>query len=79
MLYQIREGDTIAVSELSRAIINVRELFSMVNQVHEKGANIKSLKEIRQDNGLKKDSQLPGQDGVKVVDQALIPKKFNFP
>lgn len=45
MLDQIREGDTIIISELSRASRSVRELLTLVDLLKSKGANIKSLKE----------------------------------
>ena len=45
LLDALREGDVIVVAELSRLSRSVRDLFSIVGQVHEAGAEIKSLKE----------------------------------
>ena len=45
MLDALREGDIIVVSELSRLSRSVRDLFSIVGQIHGAGAEIKSLKE----------------------------------
>ena len=45
LLDALREGDVVVVAELSRLSRSVRDLFSIVGQVHEAGAEIKSLKE----------------------------------
>ena len=45
MLDALREGDTVIVTELSRLSRTVKDLFSLVEQIHHAGANIKSLKE----------------------------------
>ena len=41
----LRTGDVVVVAELSRLSRSVRDLFSIVGQIHEAGAEIKSLKE----------------------------------
>lgn len=45
MLDSLRGGDVVVVAELSRLSRSVRDLFSIVGQIHEAGAEIKSLKE----------------------------------
>lgn len=45
MLDALRAGDVVVVAELSRLSRSVRDLFSIVGQIHEAGAEIKSLKE----------------------------------
>ena len=45
MLDQIRTGDVIIISDLTRLSRSVKDLFSLVDQIEKKGANIKSLKE----------------------------------
>lgn len=45
MLDQIRTGDVIIISDLTRLSRSVKDLFSLVEQIEEKGANIKSIKE----------------------------------
>ena len=45
LLDSLREGDIVVVAELSRLSRSVRDLFSIVGQIHEAGAEIKSLKE----------------------------------
>ncbi|MCE5222278.1 MAG: recombinase family protein [Clostridium sp.] len=45
MLDQIRTGDVIIISDLTRLSRSVKDLFSIVEQIEGKGANIKSLKE----------------------------------
>lgn len=45
MLDQIRTGDLIIISDLTRLSRSVKDLFSLVEQIEEKGANIKSIKE----------------------------------
>jgi Site-specific recombinases, DNA invertase Pin homologs len=38
-------GDVIIIADLTRLSRNVKDLFSLVEQIEEKGANIKSIKE----------------------------------
>ena len=45
MLDQIRTGDVIIISDLTRLSRSVKDLFSLVEQIEEEGANIKSIKE----------------------------------
>lgn len=45
MLDQLREGDVIVVAELTRLSRSVKDLFALVDAIHIKGANLKSLKE----------------------------------
>ena len=45
ILDQIRMGDVIIISDLTRLSRSVKDLFSLVEQIEEKGANIKSIKE----------------------------------
>ena len=45
LLDALREGDVVVVAELSRLSRSVRDLFSIVGQINERGAEIKSLKE----------------------------------
>ena len=45
MFDALREGDTVVVTELSRLSRTVKDLFSLVEQIHHTGANLKSLKE----------------------------------
>lgn len=45
LLDQLRPSDTIIVTELTRLSRSVRDLFTLVDAIHEKGANIKSLRE----------------------------------
>ena len=42
---QLRKGDIIVVTELTRLSRSVRDLFALVDMIHQKGANLKSLKE----------------------------------
>jgi len=42
---QLRAGDVIVVTELTRLSRSVRDLFALVDMIHQKGANLKSLKE----------------------------------
>ena len=42
---QLRNGDLIIISDLTRLSRSVKDLFSLVDQIEKKGANIKSLKE----------------------------------
>ena len=44
LLDALREGDVVVVAELSRLSRSVRDLFSIVGQINERGAEIKSLK-----------------------------------
>lgn len=45
ILDQIRIGDVIIISDLTRLSRSVKDLFNLVEQIEEKGANIKSIKE----------------------------------
>lgn len=45
LLKQLRAGDTILVADLTRLSRSTKDLFSLVEQIEAKGANIKSLKE----------------------------------
>lgn len=45
MLDALREGDTVVITELTRLGRSVKELFSIIEIVHEAGASIKSLRE----------------------------------
>jgi DNA invertase Pin-like site-specific DNA recombinase len=45
ILDQIRTGDVIIIADLTRLSRSVKDLFSIVEQIEEKGANIKSVKE----------------------------------
>lgn len=45
MLEQLREGDTIVITELTRLSRSTKDLFSLVERIEKFGANIKSLKE----------------------------------
>ena len=45
LLEQLRPGDLIIVTELARLSRSVKDLFKLVDQIHEKQANLKSLKE----------------------------------
>lgn len=45
MLDALREGDTVVITELTRLGRSVKELFSIIEKVHESGASIKSLRE----------------------------------
>lgn len=45
LLDQLRNGDTIIVTELARLSRSVKDLFQLVDLIHQKGANLKSLKE----------------------------------
>lgn len=45
MLDALRKGDVVVVAELSRLSRSVRDLFSIVGQIQEAGAEIRSLKE----------------------------------
>ncbi|HZK70808.1 MAG TPA: recombinase family protein [Clostridia bacterium] len=45
MLGDIRKGDTIIVTELTRLSRSTKDLFKLVEQLESKGADIKSLKE----------------------------------
>ena len=46
MLDNLRAGDTIIISELTRLSRSTKDLFQLVDQIEKKGSNIKSLKEI---------------------------------
>ena len=43
LLDALREGDVVVVAELSRLSRSVKDLFSIVGQINERGAEIKSL------------------------------------
>jgi DNA invertase Pin-like site-specific DNA recombinase len=45
LLDQLRPGDIIVVSELTRLSRTIRDLFALVDVIHQKGAHLKSLKE----------------------------------
>lgn len=45
MLDALREGDTVVITELTRLGRSVKELFAIIERVHEAGASIKSLHE----------------------------------
>lgn len=45
LLNQLRPLDTVIVTELSRLSRSVRDLFSLVDTIHQKGAHLKSLKQ----------------------------------
>lgn len=45
MLDQLREGDIIIVSELTRLSRSTKDLFTLIDRIEKQGANIKSLKE----------------------------------
>lgn len=45
MLDALREGDTVVITELTRLGRSVKELFVIIERVHEAGASIKSLRE----------------------------------
>ena len=45
MIDQLREGDTVLISELTRLSRSTKDLFAIVEQVQAKGADIRSLKE----------------------------------
>lgn len=45
LLDQLRCGDIIMVTELTRLSRSVKDLFALVDTIHNKGANIKSLEE----------------------------------
>jgi DNA invertase Pin-like site-specific DNA recombinase len=42
---KLRKGDTILIADLTRLSRSTKDLFSLVEQIEKKGANIKSLKE----------------------------------
>jgi DNA invertase Pin-like site-specific DNA recombinase len=45
LLDQLRTGDIIVVTELTRLSRSIRDLFALVDIIHQKGAHLKSLKE----------------------------------
>jgi len=45
MIDQLRDGDVVIISELTRLSRSTKDLFAIVEQIQAKGANIKSLKE----------------------------------
>ncbi|MBP2029069.1 DNA invertase Pin-like site-specific DNA recombinase [Acetoanaerobium pronyense] len=49
LIEHIRPGDTIIITDLTRLSRSTKDLFKIVEQIEQKGANIKSLKEIWMD------------------------------
>jgi len=45
LLDQLRQGDIIIVTELTRLSRSIKDLFSLVDMIHQKGANLRSIKE----------------------------------
>ena len=45
MVDQLRDGDVVVISELTRLNRSTKDLFVIVEQIQSKGANIRSLKE----------------------------------
>jgi len=45
ILDQLRQGDIIIVTELTRLSRSIKDLFSLVDMIHQKGANLRSIKE----------------------------------
>lgn len=45
MLDALRDGDTVVITELTRLGRSVKELFAIIERVHDAGASIKSLRE----------------------------------
>lgn len=45
LLEQLRVGDTIIVTELARLSRSVKDLFTLIDVIHQKTTNLKSLKE----------------------------------
>ncbi|MCL2218210.1 MAG: recombinase family protein, partial [Defluviitaleaceae bacterium] len=45
MIDQLRDGDVVVISELTRLSRSTKDLFVIVEQIQSKGANIRSLKE----------------------------------
>ncbi len=45
MLEHLRSGDLLIISDITRLSKGVKDLFSLVDHIEKKGANIKSLKE----------------------------------
>ena len=45
MMEQLRDGDVVIISELTRLSRSTKDLFTIVEQIQSKGANIRSLKE----------------------------------
>lgn len=45
LLDALREGDTVVITELTRLGRSVKELFNIIERVHDAGASIKSLRE----------------------------------
>jgi DNA invertase Pin-like site-specific DNA recombinase len=46
MIAELKTSDTVVISELTRLSRSTKDLFEIVEQIHAKGADIKSLKEI---------------------------------
>src|SRR4030042_6904118 len=45
LLDNLRSGDTVIITELTRLSRSTRDLFQLVDKIEKKGSNIKSLKE----------------------------------
>jgi len=45
MMDQLRDGDVVIISELTRLSRSTKDLFAIVEQIQSRGANIRSLKE----------------------------------
>jgi DNA invertase Pin-like site-specific DNA recombinase len=45
LLDQLRHGDILIVTELTRMSRSIKDLFALVDTIHQKGAHLKSLKE----------------------------------
>ena len=45
MMDQLRDGDVVVISELTRLSRSTKDLFSIVERIQSRGANIRSLKE----------------------------------
>ena len=46
MMDALREGDVVVITELSRLSRSVKDLFEIVDKIHNVGADIKSLREL---------------------------------
>lgn len=49
LLYRLRTGDVVLITDLTRLGRSTKDLFSLVEQIEKIGANIRSLKENRLD------------------------------
>jgi DNA invertase Pin-like site-specific DNA recombinase len=45
LIEQLRSGDVVIIADLTRLSRSTKDLFSIVDQIHDKGADVKSLKE----------------------------------